>query len=105
MATRSRTASPFAPPLFRTIIIGLGIGIGAAGCFSMRVSPDLVRTKAASDLSCPAQNIQVEKVTDNNWKVIGCNQTVSYVCSESNSLSAGMCMREGTLAGGSVPHS
>ena len=103
MTTRSLTASPSASLLLRSALLGLGIC--AAGCFSMSVSPDLVRTKAASDLSCPAQSIQVEKVTDNNWKVIGCNQTVTYVCSGSTSFSEGMCMREGALAGSGVPHS
>lgn len=103
MTTRSLAGSPFAALLFRSALLALGVG--AAGCFSMSVSPDIVRTKAASDLSCPGESLQVEKVTDNNWKVAGCGQTVTYVCSGSNSLSAGMCMREASLAGAQVPHS
>jgi hypothetical protein len=103
MTPRGLAGSPFATLLVRSALLALGVG--AAGCFSMSVSPDLVRTKAASDLGCPGENIQVEKITDNNWKVTGCNHTVSYVCSGSNSMSGGMCMREGALAGAGVPHS
>ncbi len=64
---------------------------------STSVSPELVRTKAASDLSCAASDVQVQKVNDGNWKATGCSQAATYVCSGSNFMSSGMCMREGTV--------
>lgn len=67
-----------------------------AAC-STSVSPDLVRTKAASDLSCPAAKVNVEQINDGNWKATGCNQAATYVCSGSNFMSNGMCMREGAV--------
>lgn len=62
---------------------------------STSVSPDLVRTKAASDLSC--KDVQVEQINDGNWKAAGCGQAATYVCSGSTFMSSGMCMREGTV--------
>lgn len=66
-----------------------------AAC-STSVSPDLVRTKAASDLECKATSVKVEQINDGNWKASGCEKTATYVCSGSNFMSSGMCMREGT---------
>lgn len=63
---------------------------------STSVSPDLVRTKAASDLECKSQDVKVEQINDGNWKATGCEKTATYVCSGSNFMSSGMCMREGT---------
>ena len=64
---------------------------------STSVAPDLVRAKAASDLGCASGNVNVEKINDGNWKATGCNQAATYVCSGSNFMSSGMCMREGTI--------
>ena len=64
---------------------------------SASVSPDVVRTKAASDLSCQSKDVTVEQINDGNWKATGCNQAATYVCSGSNFMSSGMCMREGTV--------
>jgi hypothetical protein len=73
----------------------LSIAVLSAAC-SMSVSPDLVRTKAASDLECKSSEVKVEQVNDGNWKATGCSKTATYVCSGSNFMSSGMCMREGT---------
>ncbi len=67
----------------------------AAAC-STSVSPDLVRTKAASDLECTSGAVKVEQINDGNWKATGCEKTATYVCSGSTFMSSGMCMREGT---------
>jgi hypothetical protein len=64
------------------------------GCASVSVSPELVRKKASHDLECAPDEIQVTKVTDGNWSVVGCEKKASYVCSGSNFMSDGMCMRE-----------
>lgn len=69
---------------------------GLTGCFSSSVSPDLVRAKAASDLECQSASVQVEQINDGNWKAKGCEKTATYVCSGSNFMSKGVCMREGT---------
>ena len=66
-----------------------------AAC-SASVSPELVRTKAASDLECTAADVKVEQINDGNWKANGCQKTATYVCSGSTFFSSGMCMREGT---------
>ncbi len=68
-----------------------------SGC-SNSVSPALVQTKAASDLSCASKDIAVDKVTDNNWKATGCGREVTYACSGSNFMSSGMCFREGDIS-------
>ena len=67
-----------------------------AAC-STSVSPDVVRTKAASDLSCPSKDVNVEQINDGNWKATGCSQAATYVCSGSTFMSSGMCMREGAV--------
>ncbi|MFO0676744.1 MAG: hypothetical protein U0169_09425 [Polyangiaceae bacterium] len=69
----------------------------ASGC-STSVSPNLVKTKAAADFGCKAADLQVTKVTDNNWSAEGCGKKSTYVCSGSNFMSDGMCMREGDPA-------
>ena len=71
------------------------VAVFAAAC-STSVSPELVRTKAASDLECKGQDVKVEQINDGNWKATGCAKTATYVCSGSNFMSSGMCMREGT---------
>ena len=38
----------------------------------------------------------MEQINDGNWKATGCEKTATYVCSGSNFMSSGMCMREGT---------
>lgn len=62
---------------------------------SSTVSPQLVTAKAASDLSCPANEVKAEQVTGNNWKATGCGKRATYMCSGSNFMSDGLCMREG----------
>ena len=79
------------------------LSLFAVAC-SSSVSPDLVRTKAASDLACAGNQVKVEQINDGNWKATGCNQAATYVCSGSNFMSSGMCMREGTVpTSGTMP--
>lgn len=73
-----------------------GLPIVFVAACSTSVSPDLVRSKAASDFDCKAGDVNVEKVNDGNWKASGCSKTATYVCSGSNFMSSGMCLREGT---------
>ncbi len=73
-----------------------------AAC-STSVSPDLVRAKAASDLECKSEGVKVEQINDGNWKASGCEKTATYVCSGSNFMSSGMCMREGTTLTSAAP--
>lgn len=73
-----------------------GLLVVSVSACSTSVSPDLVRTKAASDLDCNASAVQVQQVNDGNWKATGCNKVATYVCSGSTFMSSGMCMREGT---------
>lgn len=77
-----------------SLTLALFLSASAFAC-STSVSPDLVRTKAASDLAC--KDVQVEQINDGNWKASGCGQAASYVCSGSTFFSSGMCMREGTV--------
>lgn len=79
-------------PCFAALISSFAIACSAS------VSPDLVRTKAASDLACANNQVKVEQINDGNWKATGCNQAATYVCSGSNFMSGGMCMREGTVS-------
>lgn len=66
------------------------------GC-STSVSPKTIQAKAASDFSCPDGDVTVTQINDGNWKASGCGKEASYVCSGSNFMSSGMCMREGDL--------
>ncbi len=68
----------------------------ATAACSTSGAPDLVRTKAASDLECKSADVSVEQINDGNWKAKGCEKTATYVCSGSTFFSSGMCMREGT---------
>lgn len=78
----------------RTFVASFAAAISLMAC-STSVSPELVRAKAASDLECKEADVKVEKVNDGNWKASGCAKTATYVCSGSNFMSSGMCMREG----------
>ncbi|MDB4946365.1 MAG: hypothetical protein JWP97_5899 [Labilithrix sp.] len=78
-------------------VIAAALSLFTVAACSSSVSPDLVRTKAASDLGCASNQVKVEQINDGNWKASGCNQAASYVCSGSNFMSNGMCMREGTV--------
>ena len=73
------------------------VSLGLVAC-SSSVSPSTVQTKAASDFDCKAGDVQVSQVTDGNWKAAGCGKQATYVCSGSNFMSKGMCMREGSMA-------
>jgi hypothetical protein len=77
----------------RLVVLSV-VPFAVAAC-SMSVSPDLVRTKAASDLECTS-DVKVEQINDGNWKATGCKKTATYVCSGSTFFSSGVCMREGT---------
>lgn len=78
-----------------SVVLAAAAAVFAAAC-STSVSPDLVRTKAASDLECKSADVQVQQINDGNWKATGCQKTATYVCSGSTFMSSGMCMREGT---------
>jgi hypothetical protein len=67
------------------------------GCFSTSVKPGLLQRKAGSDFGCPTDQVRVQQVTDNNWTAVGCEKHASYVCSGSNFMSDGSCMREGAV--------
>jgi hypothetical protein len=68
----------------------------ASGCFtSNAVSPDVVKTKAASDFSCTA--VTVDQVASTSWKASGCGQAATYTCWTSVGMGSGTCVREGTV--------
>jgi hypothetical protein len=84
---------------FASLLLVLVTIAGSAvlgGC-STSVSPATIQAKAASDFSCAASDVKVTQVNDGNWKAAGCGKEASYVCSGSNFMSSGMCMREGDL--------
>jgi hypothetical protein len=62
---------------------------------SHAVNPQLVKTRAVSDLNCSESAITVSQVTRNNWRASGCSQQASYTCSDANFLSDGVCLKEG----------
>jgi hypothetical protein len=78
----------------RSIVLTVSALAALAGCGSANVSPNVVRAKAASDLSCPADQLQLENPVGSNWKAKGCGKEATYACSGSNFMSEGMCMRD-----------
>ncbi|HEY1693559.1 MAG TPA: hypothetical protein VGG39_15430 [Polyangiaceae bacterium] len=76
-------------------LVLLALGAGCGGLMSNAVSPDVVKTKAASDLAC--NDLKVEQVANTNWKASGCGKTATYVCWTSVGMGAGTCTREGAL--------
>lgn len=81
---------------WQTILMA-GMSFTHVACFSSSVSPELVQAKAASDFECSAEKVQVRQVNDGNWKATGCGKKSSYVCSGSNFMSEGVCLREGSM--------
>lgn len=77
-------------------VVVVAAALALTGC-STSVSPSLVQTKAASDFGCTASSVEVTQVNDGNWRAKGCGRQASYVCSGSNFMSSGMCLREGEL--------
>lgn len=96
-----RAVSPFSSSPFSAMAsaVGLALLTFCVACGSASVSPKVVATKAASDFACKPEQVNVEKVTDNNWKAAGCGKETTYVCSGSSMMSDGMCMREGEIKG------
>jgi len=44
-----------------------------------------VRTRAARDLRCPVENVQVEEGEGGLWTTRGCQQSANYVCATDRS--------------------
>lgn len=59
-------------------------------CFSCSQAPLAARTGAA-EFRCPAENIGVDELEDDRYRVRGCGRTQIYQC-------ASTCWREGWLA-------
>ena len=65
-----------------------------SGCMgSATVSEDTVLTVATNDMDCPKQKLKAAKITDNNWKVSGCARKFTYLCSGSNFMTDGFCVK------------
>lgn len=79
------------------LIIIASSALLTTACFSNAVSPDLVQAKAASDFECANEQVAIEQINDNNWKAQGCGKKATYMCSGSNFMHDGTCMREGAL--------
>jgi curli biogenesis system outer membrane secretion channel CsgG len=77
-----------------TVVLAFAAVVSLPACFSANVSPAVVRAKAASDLSCPSDQIQLDNPTGSNWKAKGCGKEATYACSGSNFMSDGMCLRD-----------
>lgn len=75
---------------FMTIFVGIIL----TGCLgSTTVPEDTVLTVATSDMDCPKEKLKASKVTDNNWKVSGCAKKFTYLCSGSNFMTNGFCVK------------
>jgi hypothetical protein len=66
----------------------------AVSCSNV-VSPRLVKTKAAADFACAADQVIATQVTDTNWTAAGCGKRGSYTCWTSVGMGDGTCVREG----------
>ena len=65
------------------------------GCasFSNIVKDDFVKTQAAADLQCSAEEINVTRSSNTNRLAEGCGKLQNYVCWTSPGLGDGVCQK------------
>jgi hypothetical protein len=64
--------------------MGTKVGVGAAicaiiGAVGCGASPDQLRARAAFDMNCPGDRIQLVEIDDRTRGVTGCGQRATYV--------------------------
>ena len=72
-----------------TLTLFTGIGAGCGGD-TMRV----VAQRATHDLSCPKASLAIRNIGGTSYAAEGCGRKATYICSGSNFMSDGTCMRE-----------
>ncbi len=57
------------------------------------MAADDVKEIAAAELDCPMDKVQVKEVS-NRWYTSGCSRKATFVCSGSNFMHKGTCIKE-----------
>ena len=65
----------------------LVLGCGSAGTDQMVVK------SAASRWQCPADKIEVKKLSGDMYRVAGCDREADYACPSEDTHSSGQCLR------------
>jgi hypothetical protein len=54
----------------------------------------VVRQRATYDIKCPAAKIKVDSLGGTSYAAAGCGRPATYMCSGSNFMTDGTCLRE-----------
>lgn len=80
--------------------------MSAAICVAISVAAcdasNPVRARAASDLSCPSNQVTVTATSDRSYKASGCGASATYVCVEERPLAIGQSLLVQALASETV---
>ncbi len=71
-------------------LLGVGIVSGLAACADVRTQ---VRTRAARDFSCAAQQTRIVDAAEGVYRLAGCGLEASYVCAEDRTTLGTHCNR------------
>jgi hypothetical protein len=68
------------------------VGLFFFGCGGASANHQVVKS-AASRWQCPADQIEVKKLSGDMYRVAGCNQEADYACPDEATRPNGQCMR------------
>lgn len=68
------------------------IGFLAVGCGSASTDQQVVKT-AAARWQCPADKIEVKKLSADMYRVAGCDREADYACPDEEGRPGGVCLR------------
>ncbi len=73
------------------VLIALALGGIVGACSPMERT---ARTRAANDLRCDKDQIEVRNIGGTSYRATGCNQEATYNCIQSTSNNGILCQRE-----------
>jgi hypothetical protein len=68
------------------------LGFLLFGCGGASTDQQVVKT-AASRWQCPADKIEVKKLSGDMYRVAGCDREADYACPEDSAHPGGQCLR------------
>ena len=73
-------------------VVQMALITGLTPACSSTMDRESVTEIVSAQLDCPAAKIELKEV-GNNWYAKGCGKNQAFVCSGSNFLSDGVCMK------------
>jgi hypothetical protein len=89
----------------RNKVVVVGMFAALLGACSGASGPQVVRTRAVNEFSCPAEKVTVEELGGTSYRAKGCGQTATYTCMGGNVGNPydAICTKEGTTTTTAAP--